>query len=103
MPDYIIAYRGGKRPDTAEQRARHMQEWQAWVAGLGNIMLNPGTPLGKSKIVSRDGVSNDAGPNALSGYSIVKADNMEAAVEIARECPLLDIDGTLEVAQIKEM
>ncbi len=103
MPDYIVAYRGGKRPDTAEQRASHMQDWQAWVGGLGDLMVNPGTPLGKSKIVSRDGVSDDAGPNALTGYSIVKAGSMEAALEIARECPVLDLDGTLEVAQIKEM
>jgi len=103
MANYIIAYRGGKRPDSAEQRSRHMEKWQAWIGGLGDDAVNPGTPLGKSKIVSANGVSDDGGPTALTGYSIVKADNMDAALEIAKKCPLLDLDGTLEVAQIKEM
>jgi hypothetical protein len=51
--------------------------------------------------VSSDGVS-ERGPNRLTGFSIVLADNMDAALEIARRCPFLDI-GTIEVAEEMEM
>ncbi len=102
MPDYIIAYHGGKKPESPEEGAKQMAKWQAWVGGLGDAVVNPGTPLGKSKIVSSGGVSDDGGSNSLTGFSIVKADSMDAALEMAKECPFLDI-GTLEVAEVMEM
>ncbi|MCH7936650.1 MAG: hypothetical protein IH994_06115 [Proteobacteria bacterium] len=103
MTDYIIAYHGGNKPATPEEGAKHMAKWQAWVDGLGDAAVNPGTPLGKSRIVSSSGVSDDGGANPMSGFSIVKADNMDAALEMAKECPFLETGGTLEVAEIMKM
>ena len=102
MPDYILAYHGGREPDSPEEGAKQFERWKAWLADLGDAVVNPGTPLGKSKLVSADGVSDDAGPNALTGFSIVTADNMDAALEMAKACPFVDI-GTLEVAEVKQM
>ncbi len=90
------------RRGSPEEGAEQMAKWQAWVGGLGDAAVNPGTPLGKSKMVSAAGVSDDVGSNPLTGFSIVKADTMDAALEIAKECPFLEI-GTLEVAEVKEM
>ncbi len=80
-----------------------MAKWKAWVGGLGDAVVNPGTPLGKSRIVSSDGVSDDGGSNPLNGFSIVKADSMDAALEMAKGCPFLGIGGTIEVAEVMEM
>jgi len=102
MPEYILAYHGGKKPESPEEGAKHMAKWKAWLGGLGDAVVNPGTPLGKSKIVSSDGVSDGGGSNALTGFSIVKADSMDAALEMAKGCPFIEI-GTLEVAEVKKM
>ena len=102
MPNYILAYHGGKKPESPEEGAKHMAKWKAWMTGLGDAMVNPGTPLGKSKTVSADGVSNDGGPNPLAGYSIVQADDIDSAVKMAITCPFLEM-GTIEVAQVMEM
>ncbi len=102
MSNYILAYHGGKKPESPEEGTKHMAKWQAWVGDLGDAMVNPGTPLGKSRTVSTSGVSDNGGENPLTGYSIVKADNMDAALDIAKACPFLDI-GTLEVAEVMEM
>ena len=103
MSNYIIAYHGGKKPETPEEGAAHMAKWKAWVEGLGEPAVNPGTPLGKSRIVSSDGVSDDGGPNPMSGFSIVEAVSMDAALEMAKACPFLDTGGTLEVAEVMKM
>jgi len=100
VPKYVIAYLGGKQMPNPQDRAAHMAKWKAWVDGLGSAMVNPGTPLGQGKLVSSDGVS-ERGPNALTGFSIVLADNIDA-LEIAQRCPFLDI-GTIEVAEAMEM
>jgi len=103
MSEYIIAYHGGKRPETPEAGAAFQAKWKAWIGGLGDAAVNPATPLGKSKLVSADGVSDDAGPSALSGFTIIEADSMDAALEIAKGCPHLDLEGTLEVAEVMKM
>ncbi len=102
MPNYLLAYHGGEKPESPEEGAKHMAKWKAWVDGLGDAAINPGTPLGKSTIVSSGGVSDDGGSNPMSGFSIVKADSMDAALEMAKECPHLE-HGTIEVAELKEL
>ena len=103
MPNYILAYHGGKKPESPEEGAKHMAKWKTWVDDLGSDAINPGTPLGKSKTVSSTGVTEGGGANPISGYSVVKADNMDAALENARLCPFVDFGGTLEVAEMMEM
>ncbi len=103
MTDYVFAYHGGKRPGSPEEGAKYMATWKAWVSGLGDAAVNPGTILKKSKTVSTEGVSDDGGSNPLLGFSILKADSMEAALELARGCPHLELGGTIEVAEVMEM
>ncbi len=80
-----------------------MVKWKGWIAELGDTMVNPGTPMGMSRTVSSAGVTDDGGPNPLSGYSILKAESMDVALELAKECPFLEMEGTIEVAQAMEM
>ena len=103
MSEFMFAYHGGKKPESPEEGAEMMEKWHAWIADLGDAMVNPGTPVGMSKTVSSSGVADDGGPNPLSGFSVVKADSMEAALEIAKSCPFLDTEGTIEVAEMMEM
>lgn len=103
MPNYIIAYHGGKKPESPEQGAEQMAKWETWVEELGEAVVNPGTPLMKTRIVSSAGVSEDGGSNSMSGFSVVHAENMDTALEMAKACPFLETGGTLEVAEMLEM
>jgi hypothetical protein len=103
MANYIIAYHGGKKPASPEEGKAGMAKWQVWLEDLGEAVVNPGTPLGKSRIVSASGVSPDGGKNPMSGYSIVEADSIDSALEMASQCPFLETGGTLEVAEILKM
>ncbi len=73
----------------------------AWVGGIGDALINPGTPLGKPKTVSSGGVSDDSGSNRLMGFSIVKADSMDAALEMAKGCPFLEFGGSRPIEWCK--
>ena len=89
-------------PEMSEEGAKGMEKFMAWLGGLGEAVVNPGTPLGMSKTVSSGGVTEDSGADHLTGFSIIKADSMDAALEIAKACPFLDI-GTVDVAEMMEM
>jgi hypothetical protein len=102
MPKYVFAYHGGKAPESPDEGAEVMARWQAWFGDLGDAVVDGGNPVGPSKTVSAGGVADDGGANPLSGYSIVRADSIDAAVEMAKGCPIMD-HGTVEVAEAMEM
>ncbi len=102
MPNYIFAYHESKKPASPEEGAALMAKWKDWVSDLGDTMVNPGTPVGMSKTVSADGVTNDGGATPLMGFSVVQANDINAAITIAKTCPHLEI-GTIKVAEMLEM
>lgn len=103
MPKFLLAYHGGHNFKSKEEGMEHMAKWQAWSAGLGDAVIDPGMPVGPSKTVSADGVTDGGGSNPLSGITVLAADTIEAACEMAKACPHLDVDGTIEVAQAMDM
>jgi len=99
MPLYVIAYHHGKDFARPKDGAKHMANWRAWMAGLGEAVVERGKPVGRSKMVGKGGVT-DGG--SLAGYTLVNAANMDAAVKMAQACPHLDI-GSIEVAEAMDM
>ena len=98
MPNYVFAYHGGKTPQSPEEGAKLKEKCYAWVVSRGDTMVNPGTPMGMSKTVSSGGVSDNGESEPLLGFAVVKAESMDAALEIAKGCPFLEW-GTIEVAE----
>ena len=103
MSKYIIAYHGGKRPESREAGNAQMAKWKAWIADMGDAVVNRGSPLGKSKIVSSSGVSDDDGTYTMSGFSVVKAESLDSALNMAKTCPFLELGGTLKVAEMMQV
>ncbi len=103
MANYILTYYGGAMPKSPEEGEEFMAKWNVWAETLGDALVNPGKPLGKSKIVGSDGVSDYDGSNPMSGFSIVQADSMDSAVQMASDCPHILLGGTMGVAEMMEM
>ena len=51
--------------------------------------------------VNSDGTVTSGG--TMSGYTIIDVDSMDEALSIAKDCPFLDIGGSLEVSEIMQM
>ncbi|MEM7140140.1 MAG: hypothetical protein AAF548_03845 [Actinomycetota bacterium] len=109
MPKYVLAYHsnsGGpaEMPDSEEGMAAVMQAWEAWFTSLGENLVDGGNPIAFAKTLGSDGsVSDGGGSNPLTGYSLVQTDDIDAAVELARGCPVLHNDGNVEVAEAIDM
>ena len=101
MSHYVFAYYGEPKFASPEEGATYRAKWQAWAGGIGDAFVNL-TPMGMPKTVSSGGVSNDGGSNRLSGFSVLKADSMDAALAMAQGCPHLE-HGTIDVAEAMEM
>ncbi len=103
MPNFMIAYYGGNKPSSKEAGMAQMNKWKAWVEGLGDAVVNPGTPFMGTKIVTSGDVQDDADPNSMKGYAIVKAESFDEALKIANTDPFLENGGTIRLSQMMEM
>lgn len=101
MANYVLVYHGGSMPETQEEGAKVMAAWTDWFGKLGGALVDGGNPASKSKTIAANGsVSDDAhGP---SGYSIIKADSLDAAVALAKGCPVLQGGASVQVVETFE-
>ena len=103
MPQYIITYLGGDHPSSPEEGKQHFAKYQEWLSSLDNSAVSPANPLKNTNTVNSDGSVASGGKTSMSGFTIVEADSMEAALLIAKACPFLDIGGSLEVSELMQM
>lgn len=103
MPQYAIVYLGGDKPSSPEEGKQHFAKYMEWLKSLGASAVSPMNPLKDTMTVKADGSASAGSVSTMSGYTIVEAESMDAALEMAQSCPFLDINGTLEVSEMVKM
>jgi len=102
MAKFVFTYHGGGMAETEAEMAAVMAKWEAWYGELGASILDGGNPFGETRNVDSTGVT---GPNdsPATGYTVIDAADIDAAVAAAKGCPILEAGGSVEVAQAIEM
>jgi hypothetical protein len=96
MANYLLAYTGGGMAQTDAEREAAMAAWGQWFGTLGAAIVDAGNPFGPSASVGSDG-ANGAAETGLTGYSILTAENLDAAAELAKGCPVFANGGKVDV------
>jgi len=99
MPRYLLAYHGGHVDESQEGRERVMKEFGEWFAELGPRLIDPGNPIARAVTVDGGTVSDRGGSNPVSGYTVIDADDMEAAIELVKRGPIVHGGRTVEIAE----
>ena len=104
MPNYVFMYSGGHgvAADEAERAAQYAK-WGQWFEELGAAVVDGGAATGTAKTVGPGGSVSNGGSLGLTGYSIVSADSLDLAVELAKGCPVLEIGGAVDVYEAIKM
>src|SRR5205085_10278001 len=101
MANYLLLYSGGSMPESAAEQQAVIQAWTAWYGSLGSALVDAGNPTtGQAKTISSDGsVSNGASGMAASGYTIIKANSLDEAAQMAKGCPVLQGGANITVLE----
>jgi hypothetical protein len=101
MGKYVFAYYEGNAGGMTMEEVN--AAWGAWFGELGDKIIDAGNPFNDGGMaVEKSGVS--AIVNFPStGYSIIKADTMEEATDIAKGCPVLLSEGAVRVYEALPM
>jgi len=113
MTDYLFLFRGGDAAMarmSPEQLQQNMGKWIAWIEALSKKgTFKAGEPLdGKGKVIRGKKQVVTDGPYAESkdlvgGYLIIQAASLVQATEVARECPIFENDGSVEIREIRQL
>ena len=100
MAKYLLLYSGGSgMPQTEAEQKAILDDWTAWYTRLGGAVVDPGnptSPVAKS-IDSKGKVSDVPVGTMVTGYTIIKADSLDAAVAMTKGCPVLKSNGQVSV------
>jgi len=118
MNDYLLLYEGGDTSwmenATQEEMDGVMAQWGAWFQELeasGNLR-NPGSALSPGGAIvanTGDTIATDMTlpevKELIGGFSVVAAESLEAATEVAKGCPFLNNNptGTVLVRPVLQM
>lgn len=85
-----VNYQPG-RPDA-------IASWTAFFEGMAGRVLDPGKPVSETAEVGHCGAGTRP-----SGYSLISADDLEAAVALAKGCPALAEGAGVEVGLLTDV
>lgn len=113
MKDFLFLYHA----DAAAMAQRSPEEMQAntkkWMDWIGSIAaqnkladrgnrLHPGGKTVKPNNIVTDGPYAEI-KETIGGYTMIKAETIEEAAEIAKGCPVLQMGGAVEVREVNMM
>lgn len=115
MSEYLLIFRGGDTARAAEHQSpekwqAHMQKWMEWMGALtqqekfvgAQPLKSQGNVVSGTNKVVTDGPFVE-GKEMVGGYLICKAKDLKEATEIAKRCPVLEHDGSVEIREIGEI
>jgi hypothetical protein len=103
MPQFIITYFGGDQPTSPKEGKIQREKYMQWLDSIGESAVSPMNPLKITNTINPDGSVTLTSSSEMSGYTIIEAETMDDAIEIAQRCPFLDINGTLEVSELVQL
>jgi hypothetical protein len=80
-----------------EEMKAGMEAWMAWASRSGDAIVDLGMPLGNPRRITPGTASGS--DSDVSGYSIIQAESEDAAVELLRDHPHLQMpsESSIEV------
>ncbi len=106
MTRFMFVYHAPPMPEDAPEMAPEdmqavMQQWSAWGEKAGEHLLDFGAPMDHGVRVTPAGTSPSE--SQVSGYSMLEAEDMDAALELARDHPHLNMPGGCEIEVLEVM
>lgn len=111
MKEFVLIFRNSVNESvkpSPEQMQQLLTDWMSWMGSIAaqDKLADKGNRLSMSEaktVKSGELVTN--GPytevkECINGYIVVKTSTIDEAVSLAKECPILNIGGHVEVRKV---
>jgi hypothetical protein len=94
--NFVFSYRV---PADYTPAADAASEWQAWFGTMGSDLVSVGHAVTDYASLGEVGGTS----SRMIGYSVVSAEDLDAAMVLAKDCPALRAGGGIEVGPVMEV
>ncbi|HET9103796.1 MAG TPA: YciI family protein [Solirubrobacteraceae bacterium] len=92
MPSYLLSFR---TPADYRSTADTQVAWNAFFQAISTHLQDIGNP-----IFNRQAIGATGPDTVLGGYTVINADTLEQARELAAGCPLGELGGGVEIGEL---
>lgn len=85
MKKFVILHQGYVTPTEEIKHA-----WMGWFAAIGDSIVDSGNPFSAGRELTENGWSDlPLGLDSYTGYTIVEAEDMDAAAQLLADYPMI--------------
>lgn len=96
MAKYVLSFRV---PSDYAPHTETTTEWRAWFGGLGSALVDVGNAVTDYASLGEVGGTG----SRFVAYSVVSAEDMDCALALAKNCPVMRVGGGVEVGPVMEV
>jgi len=106
MSEFVLIFRRDYQTKeiqpNPEQMQEHLKHWQAWFGSLTDKLTRPIQRIDQQGRISGQYNSVQTGPylevkESIGGLVFINAADYDQAVKVAKTCPVLELDGSVEI------
>ena len=97
MPRFLVTYHGSNAPRDAESMAKARDAFMHWAGKMGPALVEPGAPIRATRTVSSRGTKDGLADGPFNGWSLIEADDLDAAAKLLADHPFIGRGGTLQI------
>ena len=97
MPRFLVTYHGSNMPHDAESMAKARDAFMHWAGKTGSALVDPGAPIGASRTISSKGTQDGLADGPFNGWSVIEADDLNAAAKLLADHPFIGRGGALQI------
>jgi len=99
MGRFLITYFAGDMPQDPESIAQARRAFAQWAVKTGAALADVGAPIRSTTTISSDGIHNGALAGPFMGWSVIEAEDPNAAVHLMEDHPFISRGGILQLSE----
>ena len=99
MARFLVTYYVGDMPQDPESIAQARRAFAQWAAKTGAALAEVGTPIRSTTTISSDGTHNGIPVGPFMGWSVIEAEDGNAAVHLMEDHPFISRGGILQLSE----
>jgi hypothetical protein len=99
MARFLVTYHAGDMPQDPESITHARSALAQWAAKTGAALADMGAPIRSATTISSDGIHNGAPAWPFMGWSVIEAEDVDAAVRLLGDHPFISRGGILQLSE----
>src|SRR5262245_24916264 len=99
MTKFLVTYHGSEMPHEPEAIAQARDAFIQWAGKTGAALVDRGEVIRSFRTLDRDGRREGAAEGPFNGWSVIEAEDADAALELLKDHPFIGRGGQLQIGE----